>query len=82
MRTPQWMPTNLVRFIIRRHMIFVIRYRTGEKSRQWFYFGDLTRFKDCSSLLATLDAKLARVNNVKVLRVRQVLGCACFGAIV
>ena len=31
-------------------------------------------FKDCSYLLATLDAKLASVNNVKVLRLRQVLG--------
>lgn len=40
----------------------------------------LARDVDCSSLLATLDAKLARVNNVKVLRLRQVLGSADFGA--
>ena len=36
----------------------------------------LARDEDCSSLLAPLDAKLARVNNVKVLRLHQVLGSA------
>jgi hypothetical protein len=63
---------------------FTIRYRTGESnpadalSRRPGY-GPASG-EDCSSLLATLDAKLARINNVKVLCLRHVLGSAEFGA--
>jgi RNase H-like domain found in reverse transcriptase/Reverse transcriptase (RNA-dependent DNA polymerase)/Integrase zinc binding domain/Chromo (CHRromatin Organisation MOdifier) domain/Integrase core domain len=61
---------------------FVIHYRTGTAnpadapSRWPGYKASQPEKEDCSALLATLDAKLARVQEVRVNCLRQVLGSA------